>query len=247
MAGRALAQAGQPGARRAQLPAEGLEGRRALRLRDLVRLRPRDQRAARRRQVDRPHGLGPVRQPRRRAAHPAAVEEIRRAGDLLRAGRRRPALSRRAAPGDRRGARDRHPQLDPRAQFGALLRGGKRHHASRRRHAGEDHRRAPGRLAHRLVGFLAAHAAHHQGDGAALRLLADGGRGLLRAHARRRADRRGRAAGRMGARRRGLFHDAPLPEPAPADAAEAVFDIFRREFDAAYEEGGICQITRIRT
>ena len=71
VAGGALAQAGQSGARRARAAAEDLEERRALRLRDLVRQRPRDQRAARRRQVDRPHGLGPVRQPRRRAAHPA--------------------------------------------------------------------------------------------------------------------------------------------------------------------------------
>jgi hypothetical protein len=29
----------------------------------------------------------------------------------------------------------------------------------------------------------------------------------------------------------------------PQMPVEAVFDIFRREFDAAYEEGGICQIT----
>ena len=49
------------------------------------------------------------------------LEAARRAGDLLRPGRRRPALSRRTAPGDRRRSRDRHPQLDPRAQFRALL------------------------------------------------------------------------------------------------------------------------------
>ena len=42
-------------------------------VRAVVRFRPRDQRAARRRQVDRAHGLGPVRQPRRRAAHPEAA------------------------------------------------------------------------------------------------------------------------------------------------------------------------------
>ena len=29
----------------------------------------------------------------------------------------------------------------------------------------------------------------------------------------------------------------------PQMPVEAVFDIFRREFDMAYEEGGICQIT----
>ena len=29
----------------------------------------------------------------------------------------------------------------------------------------------------------------------------------------------------------------------PQMPVDAVFDIFRREFDAAYEEGGICQIT----
>ena len=33
----------------------------------------------------------------------------------------------------------------------------------------------------------------------------------------------------------------------PQMPVEAVFDIFRREFDTAYEEGGICQITCIRT
>ena len=92
---------------------EGVEGRRALRRRDLVRLRPRDQRAARRRQVDRPPGLGPVRQPGRRAAHPQAPGEARREGDLLRARRGRPAASRRAARADSRGPRDRHPWLDP--------------------------------------------------------------------------------------------------------------------------------------
>ena len=74
VAGGALAPAGQPGARRTPSRPKALEGRRALRLRDLVRFRSRDQRAARRRQIDRPHGLGPVRQPRRRTAHPEDAE-----------------------------------------------------------------------------------------------------------------------------------------------------------------------------
>ena len=165
------------------LPAQGLEGRRALRGRALLRLRPRDQRAARRRQVDRPAVLGPVRAPRRRAAHPQAAGAARRPGDLLRAGGDRAAASGRAARADRRRPRDRHPWLDPRAQFGAAARGRARPDAALRRHAGEDHRRAPGRHAHPVVGLQPQHAGHREGDGPALRLLADGRRGLLRAAA----------------------------------------------------------------
>ena len=63
----AVAHARRPGARRPRAAARAVAGWRALRRRALVRLRPRDQRAARRRQVDRPARLGPVRQPRRRA------------------------------------------------------------------------------------------------------------------------------------------------------------------------------------
>ena len=164
-----------------------LAGRRALRGGALVRLRPRDQRAARRRRVDRPPEPGPVRQPRRHPAHPGAAAEIRDPGELLRAGRLGPAPSRRAAPRGRRGPRDRHPRLDPRAQLDPARGVGARPADALGRHAGEDHRRAPGRHPHAVVGLHAAHARHHARHGPALRLLADGRRRLLRAAARRRS------------------------------------------------------------
>ena len=64
-------------------------------------------------------------------------------------------------------------------------------HDARRRHAGEDHRRARRSACARRPGISArTRCAIDEGDGAALRLLADGRRGLLRAAARRRADRR---------------------------------------------------------
>ena len=162
-----------------------LAGRRALRRGALVRLRPRDRRAARRRRIDRSPEPGPVRQPRRHPAHPGAAAEIRHPGDLLRAGRLGHAPSRRAAPRRGRGPRDRHPRLDPRAQLDPARGLGARPADARRRHAGEGHRPPPGRHPHAVVGFLAADAGHHARHGIALRLLADGRRRLLRAAARR--------------------------------------------------------------
>ena len=50
----------------------------------------------------------------------------------------RAAAPRRAAPRRRRGPRDRHPRLDPRAEFGAALRGRARFDAALRRGAGKD-------------------------------------------------------------------------------------------------------------
>lgn len=210
MGRRALAEARQPGPRRPELPAEGVEGRRALRHRPVLRLRPRDQRAARRRQVDRPHGVGPVGQPGRHPAHPQAARQARRQGDVLRSRRDRYALSRRAARAGRRGPRDRHPWLDPRAQFGAAARGRARPDASLGGHAGEDHRQALRRHAHAVVGLQPQHAGARAGARPAVRQLPDGRRGLLRADAARQGNRHRRAAGRMGARRRGLLLDAPL-------------------------------------
>ena len=72
---------------------------------------------------------------------------------VLRAGGDRAAASRRAAPDHRRGPRDRHPRLDPRAQFGAALRGRARPDAALGRYAGKDQRRAAGRPAHAVLGF----------------------------------------------------------------------------------------------
>ena len=77
--------------------------------------------------------------------------------------------------------------------------------------------------AHGVLGFLAAYAADHQGGRPALRFLADGRRQLLRQLLRAalgwRANRRHRISGGMDPRRRGLFHDAPVPRPASLYAA----------------------------
>ena len=69
-----LAQARRPGARGA-LCGRGMAGRRPLRGGALVRQRPRDQRFARRRKVDRPAGLGPIRHARRCPADSRILEE----------------------------------------------------------------------------------------------------------------------------------------------------------------------------
>ena len=82
-----------------------------------------------------------------------------------------------------------------------------------------------------------------QGDGARLRLVADGRRRLLRARDQRRGDRRGRAAGGVDPRRRGVLQHGPLRGLRPYTPPAGVFDIFKREFDAAYREGGIFQLT----
>src|SRR6267143_393052 len=87
MAGKTLARSGQPGPRRQDLSAQDLEGWCAMRVRAVVRFRPRDQRAARRRQIDRAYGVGTVRQSRRRPEHPEIACEALGAGDLLCAGR----------------------------------------------------------------------------------------------------------------------------------------------------------------
>jgi peptidoglycan/xylan/chitin deacetylase (PgdA/CDA1 family) len=47
----------------------------------------------------------------------------------------------------------------------------------------------------------------------------------------------------MGEGRRGLFHDEPFQAQRPHTPPTDVFDIFRREFDAAYEDGAIFQLT----
>ena len=79
MARSALARHRRSRARRPDAAARAVEGRRALRGRAVVRLRPRDQRAARRRRVDRQAVAGPVRQPPGRAAHPRDPRAARRA------------------------------------------------------------------------------------------------------------------------------------------------------------------------
>ena len=223
VAGAAVARPRRPRARRPVAPARAVAGRRALRRGAVVRLRPRDQRAARRRQVDRPAVLGPVRQPRRRAAHPGAARAAT-------ASRRRSTCRRSSAllyPDEQRrvvgrGPRDRHPRLDPRAQLGAALRGRARPDAARRP---TRWRRSPAcarsACARRRGTSARTRCAIEKEMGLAYDSLADGRRGLLRAAARRRADRRRRAAGRVGARRRGLLHDAPLPVAAALHAARA--------------------------
>ena len=247
MAGGALAQAGRPGARRAPAAARR-DGRTARAVPSRCRSTGDHETNELRdggKSIGRLAGASSAAASACRASS-KLLEEIRRAGDLLRAGGHGAAPPRRArrviAEGHEIGIHSWIHELNS----VLLVRSRERHDAACGRYAGKDQRHAAGRLAHRLMGFLPAHVAHHEGDGATLQFLADGGRGMLRTDARRRADRRGRAAGRVGARRRGLFHDAPLPVAAPADAGRGVFDIFRREFDAAYEEGGICQLTCIR-
>ena len=71
----------------------------------------------------------------------------------------------------------------------------------------------------------------------------DGRRRLLRAAARRRADWCDRVTGGMDPRRRGLLQHEPLRRAAAASAPSDVFDIFRRELDMAWEEGGVFQLT----
>ena len=93
---------------------------------------------------------------------------------------------------------------------------------------------------HPLLGLQRKHPEDHDGNGPALRFLADGGRRLLRAFARRLTDGRCRIAGRMDSRRRSLSGSwiaggGLRPQIAPHD----ILRIFVQEFDAAYEEGGI--------
>ncbi len=85
--------------------------------------------------------------------------------------------------------------------------------------------------------------AHREGDGAVLRLLVDGRRGLLRAHAARRGHGHRRAAGRMGARRRGLFLHAPLLLAPALHAADRRAGDLPPRLDAAWEDGGVFQLT----
>ena len=73
--------------------------------------------------------------------------------------------------------------------------------------------------------------------------IPDGGRRLLRTPARRRAVRRGGISGRVGARRRGLFHDEPFPVAAALHPADRRVRHIRRELDAAWEDGGVFQLT----
>ena len=152
----ALARHRRARARRADAAPRRVAGWRAVRGGDLVRLRSRDRRAARRRRIHRAPEPGPVRQPRRHPAHPGAAAEVHRAGDLLRAGGLGHAPRRRAAPRRGRRPRDRHPRLDPRAQFDPARGLGARPADARGRHAGEDFRPASGRHPHAVVGLLAA-------------------------------------------------------------------------------------------
>ncbi len=93
-------------------------------------------------------------------------------------------------------------------------------HDALRRHAREDRRHAARRHPHPVVGFQPAHPRAHPRDGPRLRLVADGGRRLLRAPDGRREHRRRRAARRVDPRRRGLLQHEPLRGPASLHAAD---------------------------
>ena len=147
----------EPGARRPHAPAQGLAGRRALRGGAVVRLRPRDQRAARRRQVDRPPRLGPVRQPGRRAAHPASCSNA----TTCKATFYVPAVTALLHPDEQRALVAEGHEIGIHGWIHELnsvlpLRGRTRPDAALGRHAGEDHRHAPGRHAHAVLGFQPA-------------------------------------------------------------------------------------------
>ncbi len=73
-------------------------------------------------------------------------------------------------------------------------------------------------------------------------LLADGPRGLLRDPPGRTAERHRGIAGGLGPRRRRLSMDGEIWRAAPYTHPAQVFDIFRREFDAAFDEGGLFQL-----
>ena len=135
------------------------------------------------------------------------ARQVRRAGHVLRPGRLRAPASRRAAARRGRRPRDRHPRLDPRTQLDACP---TRPSATSCCARPTRSRRSP---ASRPVGmrtpswdFSPHTLTIEQEMGLALRLVADGRRGLLRAAARRRADRDRRAAGRVDSRRRGVLH-----------------------------------------
>ena len=189
MAGRALAPAGRPGARRAGAAAARMAGRaRAARwrCRSTAITKPTNCATAASRSAGCP---GVSTAPGSRV--PRILKLLERHG--VKATFYVPAVTALLHPDEqrrdrRRGPRDRHPRLDPRAELGAALRGRARPDAALGRHAGKDLRRPAGRHAHAVLGFQLEHAGDRRRDGAALRFLADGGRGLLRTAARRRAD-----------------------------------------------------------
>ena len=129
-----------------------------------VRLRPRDQRAARRRQVDRPAVAG---------ASTATGSACRASCKLLekhgvKATFYVPAVAALLHPDEqrargRRGPRDRHPRLDPRAQLGAAA---TRPSATCMLRSADTLEKITGvragRHAHAVVGFQPQHARHRR-------------------------------------------------------------------------------------
>ncbi len=124
-------------------------------------------------------------------------------------------------------------------------RGRARPRCGRPRHAGEAHRRAPGRHPHAVVGLRPTHAGHHRASMGLLydsSLMADDD--CYELLARRRADRRRRAAGGVDPRRRALLQHGPLRRAAALHAAaRRARHLCAREFDAACAEGGLFQLT----
>ena len=153
-------------------------------------------------------------------------------------------LSRRAARAGRRRARDRHPRLDPRTELGAALRERARPDDARGRRA---RRRSPACVRWALrtpswdfspdtlriekeMGLL--YDSSLMADEECYELLLDGEpTGIVEVPVEWVRDD---AVYFMMHRFMGL-----RPYTPPTD----VFDIFRREFDAAYDEGGLCQLT----
>ncbi len=163
------------------LEAGAVEGRRARVRRTVVRSGSRDRRPARGLDLRRPALAGPVRLAGRHPENPRPPAPPRPQGVVLRARRGRQALPRRADAHRRRGSRDRHARVDPRAHEPAARGRGAGPHGARLRHAVEGDGTAAGRRARAVVGLQPEHAQAHPRDGPALRLVADGGRRAVRA------------------------------------------------------------------
>ena len=240
----ALARHRRARARRPDAAARRVAGRRALRRGDLLRLRPRDRRAARRRRIDRPPEPGPVRQPRRHPAHPGAAAEVRRS--------RRPSTCRPSSamlhPDEQRrvvgrGPRDRHPRLDPRAQLDPA-RGSER-----------DLQMRAADMLEKISGQRPVGIRTPSWDFSPHTLAITRDMGLLYDSSLMADDDcyelllDGQPTGVVELPVEWIRDDAVyfnmnrFASLRPYTPPSAVLEIFRREFDAAYAEGGLFQLT----
>src|SRR6201991_2512312 len=224
-----LARARRTGARRRPVGAGQLAGGCHGRGGDLLRPRPRDDPATRRRDESGEAVTGRVRRAGRGSEGARAARRVRRPGQLLHARGVRAAAPRRGHGLRRRWPRGGGARLDPRAQHAAGRRRRARPHGPRGRGAGEAQRRAPGGHPHPELGLLRPHPRHHRAARAALRLVADGRRRALRARGRRSAHGNRGGPGGVDPRRRALPDDGALLLAAALHAAaRAAGDLARR-------------------